>query len=205
MALSKIQAESMNLADTYAFTGTVSGAGSHEKLHSITSSNGDSDWTFSSTYITNTYDKYFFTFQNILPTNDSNYFIARISFDNGTFYKSSDYKRVSFEGQENNSANFLNANYSTGDSYMMITGAPATMGNEVDESFNGVAYFHNTTTDYKSMNIMGQYHFNGNQFVGVYSVHQAHSNRTDKCNNIKFYFNSGTIKSGKITLYGVRQ
>jgi hypothetical protein len=26
MALSKIQAESMNLADTYAFTGTVSGA-----------------------------------------------------------------------------------------------------------------------------------------------------------------------------------
>ena len=27
MALSKIQAESMNLADTFAFTGTVSGAG----------------------------------------------------------------------------------------------------------------------------------------------------------------------------------
>ena len=27
MPLSKIQAESMNLADTYAFTGTVSGAG----------------------------------------------------------------------------------------------------------------------------------------------------------------------------------
>ena len=26
MALSKIQAESMNLADTYAFTGTISGA-----------------------------------------------------------------------------------------------------------------------------------------------------------------------------------
>jgi hypothetical protein len=30
MALSKIQAESMNLADTYAFTGTVSGAGEHK-------------------------------------------------------------------------------------------------------------------------------------------------------------------------------
>ena len=27
MAITKIQAESMNLADTYAFTGTVSGAG----------------------------------------------------------------------------------------------------------------------------------------------------------------------------------
>ena len=31
MALSKIQAESMNLADTYAFTGTVSGTGSNIK------------------------------------------------------------------------------------------------------------------------------------------------------------------------------
>ena len=31
------------------------------------------------------------------------------------------------------------------------------------------------------------------------------TNQTDRCNNIKFYFNSGTIVSGKITLYGVRQ
>lgn len=34
MALSKIQAESMNLADTYAFTGTVSGAGAMELISS---------------------------------------------------------------------------------------------------------------------------------------------------------------------------
>lgn len=34
MALSKIQAESMNLADTYAFTGTVSGAGKMELISS---------------------------------------------------------------------------------------------------------------------------------------------------------------------------
>jgi len=33
MALSKIQAESMNLADTYAFTGTVSGAGDNNPTH----------------------------------------------------------------------------------------------------------------------------------------------------------------------------
>ena len=39
MALSKIQAESMNLADTYAFTGTVSGTdtGALEKVSSSTS------------------------------------------------------------------------------------------------------------------------------------------------------------------------
>jgi hypothetical protein len=35
MALSKIQAESMNLADTYAFSGTVTGAGM-DLLHTTT-------------------------------------------------------------------------------------------------------------------------------------------------------------------------
>ena len=44
MALSKIQAESMNLADTYAFTGTVSGAGETNDMKlvettTVTSSN----------------------------------------------------------------------------------------------------------------------------------------------------------------------
>jgi len=36
MALSKIQAESINLADTFAFTGTVSGAGDIQKFSSST-------------------------------------------------------------------------------------------------------------------------------------------------------------------------
>ena len=40
MPLSKIQAESMNLADTYAFTGTVSGAGGLVKLASTTIASG---------------------------------------------------------------------------------------------------------------------------------------------------------------------
>ena len=37
MALTKIQAEGVNLADTFAFTGTVSGAGSLEKVSGTTS------------------------------------------------------------------------------------------------------------------------------------------------------------------------
>ena len=36
MALSKIQAESMNLADTYAFTGTVSGVGKVLQMQTLT-------------------------------------------------------------------------------------------------------------------------------------------------------------------------
>ena len=39
MAISKIQAESMNLADTYSFTGTVTGAGDEAKILSFGSYN----------------------------------------------------------------------------------------------------------------------------------------------------------------------
>jgi len=63
VALSKIQAESMNLADTYAFTGTVSGTPStFEKVGSVTSTSSANsfnlDNVFSSSYL-----NYFITFK----------------------------------------------------------------------------------------------------------------------------------------------
>ena len=48
----------MNLADTYAFTGTVSGAGSLVKLLASTSSSEVSNFDVDSTYINSTYDNY---------------------------------------------------------------------------------------------------------------------------------------------------
>lgn len=51
MALSKIQAESMNLADTFAFTGTVSGTNSILQVKSTTFSSESS--TDSTSYVTN--------------------------------------------------------------------------------------------------------------------------------------------------------
>jgi hypothetical protein len=53
MALSKIQSESMNLADTFAFTGTVSGAGSNIKEQLAMLCDGN-DYTVSSGTYTST-------------------------------------------------------------------------------------------------------------------------------------------------------
>ncbi len=50
MALSKIQAESMNLADTYAFTGTVSGAGGGKVAQIVYQNFTSSFTTTSSSY-----------------------------------------------------------------------------------------------------------------------------------------------------------
>ena len=58
MAIDKIQAESINLGDTFAFTGTVTGAGGFIKLLASTSSSGVANFDIDSTYINSTYDNY---------------------------------------------------------------------------------------------------------------------------------------------------
>ena len=62
MALSKIQSESMNLADTYAFTGTVSGTNdtkTYIPLLNVDTISGASSYHVDNTYINDTYDYYF--------------------------------------------------------------------------------------------------------------------------------------------------
>ena len=75
MALSKIQAESMNLADTFAFTGTVSGTGMNLLLNATISS-AVSEYVIDSTYFNSSYDTYFLTF-HMLPATDGVYLYSR--------------------------------------------------------------------------------------------------------------------------------
>jgi len=50
MAITKIQSESMNLADTYAFTGTVTGAGESNSPLFVARKNGDQTGITNNTY-----------------------------------------------------------------------------------------------------------------------------------------------------------
>jgi len=68
MPLSKIQSESMNLADNYAFTGTVSGAGGLVKLFSQSGVTAQSSYDIDSTYINSTYDDYYFILKGTLSS-----------------------------------------------------------------------------------------------------------------------------------------
>jgi len=65
MALSKIQAESMNLADTYAFTGTVTGASDMALLQNISITSGVNSVSWDSTYINDSYETYIIFWRNI--------------------------------------------------------------------------------------------------------------------------------------------
>ena len=73
MALSKIQAESMNLADTYAFTGTVNGV---SKVVQHTTSQGSSSGNSQSTSYVATGIKH-----SITPTSSSNKILVLMNFN----------------------------------------------------------------------------------------------------------------------------
>ena len=84
MSISKIQAESMNLADTYAFTGSVSGTPDNSqfvKLSSIQISNSVTA-VDNSQIFTSDYKKYLVTFNNVGITTNNGAF--RFKFYNDT-------------------------------------------------------------------------------------------------------------------------
>ena len=72
MALTKVQADGINLADTFAFTGTVTGSGMNLLLDATISS-PVAEYDISSTYINSSYNAYIIQAE-FLPVVDSVYF-----------------------------------------------------------------------------------------------------------------------------------
>ena len=89
MPLSKIQAESMNLADTYAFTGTVSGASQMVKISTTTASNA-ANVSFTGLDTTSTYSMYRIVMDNVTAQSDNAaLFYARFGIGSTPTYNSS--------------------------------------------------------------------------------------------------------------------
>ena len=59
MALTKVEADGINLADTFAFTGTVSGTNTYTPLLNVDNISDVSSYHVNNTYINDTYDYYF--------------------------------------------------------------------------------------------------------------------------------------------------
>ena len=79
MALSKIQAESMNLADTYAFTGTVTGVPSGlNKITSYTIPSSTSEFNLNGIFTT-TYDHYMILASGLGVTSSGGYWSIRLN------------------------------------------------------------------------------------------------------------------------------
>ena len=197
MAITKLQSESLNLADDFAFTGSVSGAGGLIKLINTTTTDATTEFiTFDSTYINSTYDNYFITFK-VKPANDDQ--DIRIQFStSGTFNTgASDYGvGLATEGTALNDNDF--------DKIAINSYTSDGIGNASGEGASGHCYLYNPAdsnqiTAFSSM-------INFRNFNGLHGMATGGGvrNSAEANDGIRFYWGTGTFASGSsITLYGV--
>lgn len=196
MALSKIQAESMNLADTYAFSGTVSGSGMDLLLDSTISS-AVSEFDISSTYINSTYDTYHLVL-SLHPATDSRdlygRFIVGGSVDSGTNY--------GYEGVSGDDASVFGS-----DSASVLRFNRYGTGNDTGEGIFIYAKILNVNSTVFPASIIGQvnnYGSSGTHFYNDFGTAFHASSASKVVNGLRIYFSSGNIEFGNIQLYGVR-
>ena len=200
MALSKIQSESVNLADNFAFSGTVTGAGEPAglvKLATTTVTTAVSEVEFGTAHVNSTYDNYYLTY-TITPSADNTTLRMRFldtsqaQINGSTAYAGGAINESGNASTNTNGTNQMDINASLG-SASGESGSgqfwfgPVNEGANFPCQLNG---FNNSIN--QSENHQGRVHYfcltKGNfQSVG----------------GIKIHFTSGNVESGKFTLYGV--
>ena len=212
MALSKLTADSFDLTDNYAFTGTVSGAGSTQKLFLIKNLDASSSSTLSfvdgssSVDLDNTYKTYIFRFINIHPETDQKKFEFNVSIDGGSNYnvaKTSTFVHA-YHGEDGSQAAL---GYETAGDLAQGTGFQSLgqqVGNANDECISGELYLFNpSSTTFVKHFLANTNRASGNAF-SVNSYIGGYANTASAVNAVQFKFDSGNIDSGRIALYGIK-
>lgn len=206
MALSKIQAESMNLADTYAFTGTVSGTPETRVLiKTITPSNAASvefiDGS-SGVVFDNTYSRYEFTIDTAIPATNQTYMDMKLSADGGSNYQGdSGYNLVSWRYYSNGSSTGTQVQYfndfaGNADQQISVSTLQGGVHGFVTVSNVGAT----ARTTFKSQ----YYAFGANSYYIHTETVGAVESSSIAVNAVKFNFRSGNITSGTFKLFGVK-
>mgnify|MGYP001475346100 CR=1 FL=1 len=199
MALTKVQADGINLADTFAFTGTVSGTDRGlVQLLDATISSEVAEYDISSTYINSTYDTYKLIFHLLNATDDVDLYMY--VFVGGTRQTGSIYAS---EVNPTDGGSVFNNN---GTTYWRIN--RYGIGNASGEGYGGVLYLRNVN----STTIPCMFEGVSNGF-GTAADHQGASttgsllpaNRADVVNGLRLSFSGGNVASGTIKLYGIKE
>ena len=206
MALSKVQAESIDLTATYAFSGTVSEVGAVRNLVLLQTLTASSSANLSFTSgVDDTYQSYVFKFINIHPATNNVYFSFQCSIDSGSNYNVA-LTSTWFAAYHNENDGGAAIEYGADNDQAQGTAfqyLSQTTGNENDESCAGelelfdpssttfVKHFKARTDNYISNDVQMDAHIAG------------YFNNTSAIDAIQFKFSSGNIDSGTIKMYGV--
>jgi len=194
MTRSKIQGESVNLADTFAFTGTVSGTGMNLLLDATISS-AVSEYDISSTYINSTYDTYYLD-AALHPATD-NVAVYMRPFVSGSVVTSGlAYANLGFEN---------GLIYGDGGAYIRL--CRSEVGNEDGESITINGHLQNvnsTTIPFTFSGTSTSFKTDGQHEGSGVSGSLVVGSRASVVNGLRLYFSSGNIESGTVKLYGLR-
>ena len=203
MALSKIQAESMNLADTYAFSGSVSGAGepSHFKLlQTVTASNDATIEIGSSSLLTTTYKTYVIHYTNLQVSTQNSH--GHIRFGIGGSIKTDAYYNHARSWRHAGSASFQGT-ASTG-ATEISNGWGQSMGTGTGDTSNGMLYIYDpsATNNWKMIynKTTGMDYSPNASFQDITCFYE---NGQGALTSIQFLLSTGTIEIGTFKLYGL--
>ena len=212
MALSKLAANSFDLTDNYAFTGTTTGVTSTQKLFLIKNLDASSSSTLSfvdgssSVVLDNTYKTYIFKFINIHPQTDYATLLFNGSTDGGSNYNVT------------KTTTFFQAYHDEGDSATTLDYTASTdlaqstafknlgygLGNDNDENASGELWLFNPSNTTFVKHFMSRINMNEYSGFSIDYNTAGYFNTTSAIDAIQFKMNSGNIDSGRIALYGIK-
>ena len=195
MALSKIQAQSINLADTFAFSGTVTGTPiDMDLLSTVSVLSGTSAVVFNSSIITSTYkDFYLIIKRNFVETDEATVKLF-FSHDNGSNFAGTVRKTQIYQQLDGTGTGKENAN-TTGFVQLGSAHSDGSSGGSGNIFLNSLGY-----AGYKYVNYLYTHRAASNPYTYQGS---AEVQNTDIINYIKLQASSGDIK-GIYSLYGVK-
>ena len=175
--------------------------GSVVKLQTQTASSASSI-TFTSTYITSTYKKYYLDYTNVIISSDGGNIAATVSYDNGSNYVTSGYYYHRIFSNSGTASNSLASSGGTNNSSLLMLGTGAGLGTSTDESGSGrMTIFDPNSSDSKFFISEGTIITSSGALAQQYIYQGLITSST--INNIKITPNTGTINTGTFTLYGV--
>ena len=212
MALSKLDANSFDLTDNYAFTGTTTGLVSTQKLFLIKNIDASSSSTVdfvngsSSVVLDNTYKTYLFRIINVHPSTNSGGFAVNFSSDTGSNYNVTK-TTTSFVAQHAEANNVAELAYGSGYDLAQSTSDQEITQNIYatdDNSGCGNLYLFNPSSTTFVKHFISE---TGSMFANARAWHNfvaGYCNTTSAIDAVRFKFDTGNIDAGRIALYGIK-
>ena len=196
MSKTTVASTGIDLSDSFAFTGTVSGAG-YDLLNTVTASN-DANVTFNSTYITSSYKKYIVSVIDL--DTDAQHLKFLASTDNFSSDLGSYQRSISHENNQS-SGNLDEVNASANMDPLQITGSGSCGSATGEGACFDFHLFNPSGSLYKNVAILGTFMDNATSMRMI--IGSANITSTSAVNAIRFFMASGNIASGTFKLFGV--